>query len=210
MCIIFKNVIYSKGFTMKELIFVVDPMCSWCWGFHPVMEALRKKHHDQYKFSIVVGGLRSSGQMLWNDKSKDFLKAHWDAVAQRTGQPFSPKLLNRTNFDYNTYPACKAIVTVRELWGETLAFAYLSKIQYAFYAEGEDITSPEVLVSYITENKKEFEDFYNTDRAETLMRHDFDKARAMGANAFPSVVQIDEEGHMLCMKGYRTVEEILT
>ena len=195
---------------MKELIFVVDPMCSWCWGFHPVMETLRKNHHDQYKFSLVVGGLRSSGQMFWNDESKAFLKRHWDSVEQRTGQPFSPKLLNRTVFDYNTYPACKAIVAVRELWGEELAFDYLSKVQYAFYAEGKDITSPEVLVSYITENKKEFEDFYNTDRAETLMKHDFDKARAMGANAFPSVVQIDEAGHMLCMKGYRTLEEILT
>jgi len=194
---------------MKELIFVVDPMCSWCWGFHPVMETLRKNYHDQYRFSLVVGGLRSSGQMHWNDEIKAFLKTHWDSVAQRTGQPFSPKLLNRTNFDYNTYPACKAIVTVRELWGEALAFDYLSKIQYAFYAEGKDITSLNTLTSYIAEDKKEFEDFYQSTRAETLMNHDFDKARAMGANAFPSVVHIDEEGHMLCMKGYRTVEEIL-
>ena len=195
---------------MKELIFVVDPMCSWCWGFHPVIETLRKNHHDQYRFSLVVGGLRSSGQMLWNEKSKAFLKTHWDAVAQRTGQPFSPRLLNRTVFDYNTYPACKAIVTVRELWGEAAAFDYLSKIQYAFYAEGKDITSLAVLTSYIAGNKKEFEDFYQSTRAETLMRHDFDKTRAMGANAFPSVVHIDEEGHLICMKGYRTVEEILT
>ena len=194
---------------MKELIFVVDPMCSWCWGFHPVMETLRKNYHDQYKFSLVVGGLRSSGQMLWNDESKSFLKSHWDSVTQRTGQPFSPKLLNRTIFDYNTYPACKAIIEVRELWGEELAFSYLSKIQYAFYVEGKDITSLAVLTNYITENKKEFENFYNTDRAKILMKHDFNKARAMGANAFPSVVQIDEEGHMLCMKGYRTVKEIL-
>jgi len=194
---------------MKELIFVVDPMCSWCWGFHPVMDTLRKNHHDQYKFSLIVGGLRSSGQMVWNNESKAFLKTHWDAVAKRTGQPFSPKLLNRTIFDYNTYPACKAIVTVRELWGEEAAFDYLSKIQYAFYAEGKDITSLEVLSSYITKNKKEFKDFYLSTRAETLMMNDFDKARVMGANAFPSVVHIDEEGHMICMKGYRSIEEVL-
>lgn len=194
---------------MKELFFVVDPMCSWCWGFHPVIESLRKNHQKHYTFSLVVGGLRSSGQMVWNEESKAFLKSHWDSVAQRTGQPFSPRLLNRTSFDYNTYPACKALVTVRELWGEEAAFKYLSKIQYAFYAKGEDITSLGVLTSYITEDKKAFEDFYRSPRAERLMLHDFDKARAMGANAFPSTVHIDEAGHMLCMKGYRTAEEIL-
>ena len=134
-------------------------MCSWCWGFHPIIDTLRKNHHDQYKFSLVVGGLRSSGQMLWNDESKAFLKTHWDSVAQRTGQPFSPKLLNRTNFDYNTYPACKAIVTVRELWGEALAFDYLSKIQYAFYAEGKDITSLEVLTPISQKIKKSLKIF---------------------------------------------------
>jgi len=41
------------------------------------------------------------------------------------------------------------------------------------------------------------------------MQHDFSKARSMGANAFPSVVRIDEDGHMVCMNGYRSLKEIL-
>ena len=41
------------------------------------------------------------------------------------------------------------------------------------------------------------------------MQHDFSKARSMGANAFPSVVKIDEDGHMFCQQGYKSLEEIL-
>jgi len=41
------------------------------------------------------------------------------------------------------------------------------------------------------------------------MQNDFSKARVMGTNAFPSVVKIDEDGHMVCMSGYRSLEEIL-
>ena len=41
-----------------------------------------------------------------------------------------------------------------------------------------------------------------------MMQHDFAKARSMGANAFPSVVIIDEDGHMVCQKGYRTFLEM--
>jgi len=194
---------------MTELIFVLDPMCSWCWGFHPIIEALRNKHSDTYKFSLVMGGLRSTGQMEWNTQSKAYLKHHWDAVSQVTNQPFSPQLLNRTKFDYNTYPACKAVVTIRELFGIDIAFDYFGKIQEAFYTKGKDITSIEVLSSYVAQDKEAFLTFYHSDRAELLMQHDFSKARSMGANAFPSTVKIDKDGHMVCINGYKSLEEIL-
>ncbi len=194
---------------MQELIFVVDPMCSWCWGFHPVIEAVRKNHADSYTFSLVMGGLRTTGQMEWNAQSKAYLKQNWDAVIQTTGQPFNPILLNKTKFDYNTYPSCKAVITVRELFGMDAAFNYLPDIQKAFYTEAKDITSLEVLTHYVTHDKETFKNFYLSDRAELLMHHDFSKARSMGANSFPSTVKIDKDGHMVCVSGYRNLKEIL-
>ena len=192
-----------------HLIFVIDPMCSWCWGFHPVIKELREKHSQNCQFSLVVGGLRTKGQMAWNEQSRGYLAQNWNAVAQKTNQPFNFELLNKKDFDYDTYPACKAIVTVRELWGEMMAFEYLEKIQEAFYLKGEDTTSLDLLLNYV-EDKEKFLAFYESDRAELLMQHDFSKARSMGANAFPSVVKIDEEGHMSCQQGYRTFEAIMS
>jgi len=194
---------------MTQLIFVLDPMCSWCWGFHPVIEALRKDHSERYTFSLVLGGLRTSGQMTWDAQSKAYLKSAWDAVAQTTQQPFNPKLLNLTHFDYNTYPACKAVITIRELYGVDAAFTYFGAIQKAFYTEGADITTLETLTHYVTQDKVAFTHFYQSDRAELLMQHDFSKAHSMGANAFPSTVKIDEDGHMVCVNGYKGLEEIL-
>jgi len=193
---------------MTQLIFVIDPMCSWCWGFHPVIEELREKHANKFQFSLVVGGLRTKGQMPWNKESKNYLAQNWNAVANATQQPFDFALLNKDVFDYDTYPACKAIVTVRELWGEVATFEYLKKIQEAFYTRGEDATSLEVLLKYV-EDKEKFLEFYESERAEVLMKHDFAKARSMGANSFPSVVKIDKQGHIVCQKGYRSLEEVL-
>ncbi|MEA1880143.1 MAG: DsbA family protein [Campylobacterota bacterium] len=202
-----------------ELVFVIDPMCSWCWGFHPIMQELRQNYTGAYTYSLVVGGLRTTGQMPWNEKSKTYLAQNWQAVAQKTHQTFNHNLLNKTDFDYNTYPACKAIVTVRELWGEEAAFDYLSRIQKAFYVNGIDITSLEVLSTFISQDqeildqeildREAFIDFYQSPRAELLMHHDFSKARSMGANAFPSVVKVDSDGHMVCLSGYRSLEDIL-
>ncbi|MFT7879283.1 MAG: DsbA family protein [Sulfurimonas sp.] len=191
-------------------IFVIDPMCSWCWGFHPVMEAMREKYHERYDFSLVVGGLRTKGAMPWNASTKAKLKATWQQVAGTTGQHFTENLLKRDNFEYDTYPACKAVVTVRELWGDDASFSYLAKIQSAFYLDGADITDLQTLKSFIAPDRQQaFVTFYETERAEVLMRHDFSKARSMGANAFPSVVKIDNDGHMVCRQGYQHPEDML-
>jgi len=193
----------------KEIIFVVDPMCSWCWGFAPVIEALRKS--DASTFSLVLGGLRTKGEMTWDESSKGYLQGHWQQVAKSTGQPFSNALFEKEHFDYDTYPACKAVLSVRECFGMQKAFEYLHTIQKAFYARGQDITQLEVLTELlgsIDVDVDKFATFYKSQRAQTLMEHDFAKARSMGANAFPSVVIIDEEGHMVCQKGYRSLIEM--
>lgn len=193
-----------------QIIFVIDPMCSWCWGFHPVIETLRRDYSERYDFSLVVGGLRTKGAMPWNEASKVQLQATWQQVANTTGQHFTDTLFRLDSFDYDTYPACKAIITVRELWGDEAAFAYLPKVQKAFYIDGINTTKLYHLSRLVDHDKqKAFMDFYNSDRADVLMHHDFAKARSMGANAFPSVVKIDREGHMVCKKGYQSVEEIL-
>ncbi len=193
----------------KEIIFVVDPMCSWCWGFAPVVEALLDD--DTYTYSVVLGGLRSKGEMRWDESSKRYLQGHWEQVARSTGQSFSYTLFEKEHFDYDTYPACKAVVSVRELFGMQKAFEYLHSLQKFFYAEGQDITQLEVLMDLLDPidiDVEKFDIFYNSDRAQLLMEHDFTKARSMGANAFPSVVIIDEEGHMVCQKGYRNLGEM--
>ena len=193
---------------MTQLIFVIDPMCSWCWGFHPVIQELINQHQNRFKLSLVVGGLRTKGDMSWNRESRRYLALNWRAVESRTNQAFNFSLLDREDFEYDTYPACRAVVTVRELWGDGASFDYLAKIQKAFYIENIDITKVDNLLKYI-DNRDEFIKFFNSKRAEILMKHDFSKARSMGANSFPSVVKIDKDGHMMCEKGYKTLDKIL-
>jgi len=194
----------------KEILFVVDPMCSWCWGFAPIIEKLRDTMSETYTFSLVLGGLRTKGEMSWDERSKVYLQGHWEQVAQRTGQEFSNSLFEKTSFDYDTYPAGKAVLTVRELFGMQYAFTYLHTIQEAFYTRGEDITKTDVLHNLLDETLDStlFKTFFESERAQLLMEHDFTKARSMGANAFPSVVIIDEEGHRVCQKGYKSLLEM--
>ena len=69
------------------LIYVGDPMCSWCYGFSPelvkVVEALKEK----VKFELVLGGLRPYNTQTMVEL-KAFLTKHWQDVSDRSGQSF--------------------------------------------------------------------------------------------------------------------------
>ena len=56
-------------------------MCSWCWGFHPVIEQMRQEYAKMYDFALVVGGLRTKGEMGWDETTKTKLRLTWLQVA---------------------------------------------------------------------------------------------------------------------------------
>jgi putative protein-disulfide isomerase len=47
-----------------RLLYVMDPMCSWCWGFAPVAEALIAQARRPVCTRLVPGGLRTGGSAL--------------------------------------------------------------------------------------------------------------------------------------------------
>jgi putative protein-disulfide isomerase len=38
--------------------YVADPMCSWCWGFTPVIDAIEATYRDRLTGTMAMGGLR--------------------------------------------------------------------------------------------------------------------------------------------------------
>nr|MBA3324286.1 DsbA family protein [Paracoccaceae bacterium] len=44
--------------SQAHLLYVADPMCSWCWGFAPVIADIRAAFRDRLPLHLVMGGLR--------------------------------------------------------------------------------------------------------------------------------------------------------
>jgi len=41
-----------------HLIYFADPMCSWCYGFSPVIDDIRRAYGNALPIRVVMGGLR--------------------------------------------------------------------------------------------------------------------------------------------------------
>lgn len=182
--------------TVTRLIYVGDPMCSWCWGFAPEIESLA----GDLPVEVVVGGLRPGpmAQPL-EDRMIAFLRHHWHEIAERTGQPFDTAFLDRRHgWVYDTEPAAVAVTQVREM-DEPRALDYFTDVQMAFYGEGRDVTDFEVLVDLTSSYQIDQESFaaaLTTEEAKKRAWDDFSRARNWGISGFPTLVGELSDGRL--------------
>jgi len=191
-------------------------MCSWCYGFGPELSALLDGLPGM-PLHVVVGGLRAHNTQPMNAELKTTLLSHWQHVGQRSGLPFVPDALNRAGFVYDTEPACRAVVAARTL-APTATLAVFHAIQHAFYAQGEDVTQPEVLAATATAalsatghptEAERFLALWQSDAAREATEADFAQTRQWGVSGFPTLV-LERDGRLdLVSAGYLPMPKLV-
>ena len=192
-----------------SLVYVGDPMCSWCYGFGVPLGQLLERF-PAIPVELVLGGLRAYNTQVMDAVLKDKLRSAWAHVAERSGQPFSQALFDRDDFVYDTEPACRAVVTVRE-HAPQLALAMYHAIQQAFYADGRDTTKAAVLgevwdeVHGRTKEAWGHIDFLRDFESEAMRqatRDDFARAQRWGVRGFPTLLAVVDGQAQLLTNGY--------
>ena len=130
---------------MARLIYVMDPMCSWCWGFAPVLQGLAEQAAEHgVPLVLRVGGLRRE-QVAMDEAGRSRTLSYWQAVHAATGQSFDFDTGLPAGLIYDTEPACRALVAARGL-DESRVWPLSLLIQQAFYQQGRDVTQAALLV----------------------------------------------------------------
>jgi putative protein-disulfide isomerase len=193
-----------------ELYYIADPMCSWCWGFSPVIAALREEFAGRVRMQLVTGGLRIGGSTPMSSELKETVLHHWHEVGEATGQPFGFDFGVPEGFIYNTEPACRAAVTVRSLDPDR-AFPFFAALHRAFYVDNRDLTDAEVLADLAAESgldRAAFAEAFASDEIQQETFDDFAFAQGLGITGFPSVVLKDARGLALLSYGYQPLDAI--
>ncbi|MDE2150304.1 MAG: DsbA family protein [Gammaproteobacteria bacterium] len=184
-------------------------MCSWCWGFSPVIDRIAQDYGDRTPLALLLGGLFPDTSAPMDEAFKTSLREHWEHVQQLTGQPFNFELLEHSRFIYNTEPACRAVVTSRRLRpGAELGF--LHALHAAFYRDNRDVTAAETLCDIAAENgfaRERFEIEFASARAET--RRDFALAQELGVHGFPSLLGCSGGRIVMLTEGYQPLPRLI-
>lgn len=198
---------------MRQLIYFSDPMCSWCYGFAPVIDAIRAEFGEALPIRLVMGGLRPGTEEPMTAEARQEIGAHWRHVQDASGQPFEWSALEREGFVYDTDPAARAVVIVRR-HKPALALDFLERAQRAFYAEGRDVTEARVLVDLAAEfglDREEFLIEWASRPAKQETWADYGVSQRAGVTGFPTLVAgPNAEGAFgVVTRGYAPSDQVL-
>lgn len=179
----------------RWLIYVADPMCSWCWGFAPVLDTLAERY--RIPIEVVVGGLRTGTRVeIVDDQLARFLGHHWEDVERGSGQPFDHHLLDERGWRYDTEPSCRAVVVVRGLDRE-LARGVKAALQRAFYVDGRHLEQEAVVMEVVGDHLRglgradlvdAFEAIFPSAEARARTQADVALAQELGVGGFPTLL----------------------
>ncbi|MCY1268539.1 DSBA-like thioredoxin domain protein [compost metagenome] len=194
-----------------RLLYVMDPMCSWCWGFAPVAQALAEQAAAEgIGMTLLLGGLRTGHGAALDPATRDRILQHWQAVQLGTGQPFLFDNALPDGFVYDTEPACRAVVAARGL-DAACAWALVKAIQHAFYAEGRDVTQAPLLAELaegVGLPRIEFAEAFDSQENHLATLADFGRARDLGIAGFPTLLAERNGQLALLTNGYQPLAEL--
>jgi len=174
-----------------DLVYFADPMCAWCYGFGPELDKViaERSKDAAVKLDLVMGGLRAYNKAVMDDESKRVVREHWQDVIERTSLPFDAAAMDAPDFAYDTEPACRAVVTARQL-DASRALELLHAIQRGFYARGLDTTKTDVLVEIAQDcgfDAEAFEQAFSSRPVKRATRDDFVLAQNVGIKGLPTL-----------------------
>lgn len=186
------------------LWYIADPMCSWCWGFAPVIETIRQEYAAALTVKVLPGGLRPGTDTPLLPEKRAQILHHWHSVHTTTGQLFTFENALPEGFVYDTELACRAVISVSLIEPDRV-FPLFAAIQQAFYVRQEDVTQFTTLKKLAVDlgiPESRFTAMFQSDEAKQQTQAGFQRATQWGISGFPALVIEHGSDRYLITTGY--------
>ncbi|MCP4491396.1 MAG: DsbA family protein [Gammaproteobacteria bacterium] len=175
----------------SQLIYVHDPMCSWCWGFADTWSQLLEQLAENVGVIMLLGGLASDTDEVMPESTRLMVQQNWRRIEQVIpGIQFNYDFWTKCQPRRATYPACRAVIAAREQ-GLQYDLLMTRKIQQAYYQEARNPSEDNVLIELADElglAKDRFFEALNSELTQQQLLDEIGSARSLGVDSFPSMM----------------------
>ena len=174
----------------STLVYVHDPMCSWCWGFEKLRRQLFDAVSDSMNIERLLGGLAPDSNQPMPQAMQQMLQQTWARINEVTGASFNFDFWRDCHPRRSTYPSNRAVIAAREQ-GESFDSAMTTRIQRAYYQEARNPSDDDTLIALAEDIGLDVERFslsLNAQDTQAALEAEIERARSMGVEGFPSLV----------------------
>ena len=172
------------------IYYVVDPMCSWCWGFAPVWRDFVSEIPESVAVIDLMGGLAPDNEAPMDSAMQTYVQDAWGAVNARTGAEFNFEFWDKCEPKRSTYPACRAVIAAGEQASGARSLMY-DAIQRAYFLEARNPSDAEALECVAGEiglDRKQFTEDLGSDHINRIFQLELESVAKLGVSGFPTMV----------------------
>ena len=175
-----------------QLLYVMDPMCGWCYGFQPELEAFLDQHPST-EIDWILGGLAPDNSQPMDEKLKNTISKYWYEIEKKSQVVFNHEYWDLNTPYRSTYPACRAVISAETL-REGSSQQMVKAIQSAYYREAKNPSLEETLVDCarsIGLNAESFYDVLKSEDTEQRFQQHLSLTQQLRVNGFPALLYIN-------------------
>lgn len=194
-----------------RLYYAHDPMCSWCWAFHPCWQEIESGLPESIEVVRLVGGLAPDSQEPMAAEMQQFLQQTWVRIqTQVPGTEFNFDFWRNCSPRRSTYPACRAVIAARQ---QQAGAAMTLAIQAAYYLNARNPSDDTTLVELAAElglDSAQFAQDLGSTLTQQRLLEEIRFCQQIGAQGFPSLVLEQAGQRWLLALDYKNPERVLT
>lgn len=194
------------------LYYIHDPMCSWCWGFKPVLSLLTQQLPANIQLEYILGGLAPDTDQPMPAEMQQQIAATWKRIQQVIpGTEFNFDFWTKCQPRRSTCIACRAVIAAQKLQPD-MGMAMLDAIQHAYYLQAKnpsDATTLIALAEQLGLDIRQFEQLLNAEQTQLELQRQIDFARRIGADSFPSLYLLHKQRYQAIVLDYNHADVIL-
>ena len=196
-----------------RLYYVADPMCSWCWGFRPVLQEVVAALPETVPVVYVMGGLAKDSDETMPEATRAYVQRNWRDVTATTGAEFNWDFWSKCKPRRSTYPACRAVLAARAQREDAVPELF-DAIQRAYYEEAGNPSDLETLTQVAGTlspplDVDRFDRDIRSPEIEAQLQEGFNLRRSMGVREFPGVVVKRGDAQMDIVRGWANAQTTL-
>ena len=166
-------------------------MCSWCWGFVPVLNDFLEKLPEGILVQRLLGGLAPDSDVPMPAEMRQTIEATWRHIqATIPGTIFNYDFWTQCTPRRSTWPACRAVIAAR-MQGDELDERMTRAIQLVYYTQARNPSDDATLVELAGELGLDTSAFATALRSEPVQQQlltEIELSRQLHATSFPSLV----------------------
>ncbi|MDR6198086.1 DsbA family protein [Siphonobacter sp. SORGH_AS_0500] len=197
-----------------KIIYVMDPICGWCYGNIDNTVRLFEDFKEQVEFEVLPGGMWSGANTrIQSTAMMNYFLKHDASITHHTGVLFGSAYLdfikNRHDVVLDSEIPSKAIVTVSMIApNQIMPFAV--EVLKARFLHGKDYNLDSTYIEILAKlqiNENQFLNFFKTNEFKQMTQDVFKKA-ASYARSYPTMLAEKDDQLYLLEQGYLPYEEL--